>query len=106
MKLRRVLSTLILIFAVSLSSLCSAAALKYGDRGQDVKEIQDYLIAQNLLQASADGVYGTATVNAIKDFQSALGLEVDGVCGAETYKLLRAAAYNEIDITTYQPGDY
>ena len=98
--------TLILIFAVSLSSLCSAAALKYGDRGNDVKEIQSYLIAQNLLHAEADGVYGTATVNAIKDFQTALGLEVDGVCGAETYKLLRAAAYDEIDIANYTPGDY
>lgn len=106
MTLRRMVLTLILIFAVSLSSLCSAAALKYGDRGNDVKEIQSYLIAQNLLHAEADGVYGTATVNAIKDFQTALGLEVDGVCGAETYKLLRAAAYDEIDIANYTPGDY
>lgn len=106
MKLRRMILTLILIFAVSLSSLCSAAALKYGDRGKEVKEIQNYLIAQNLLHTAADGVYGSATVNAIKDFQAALGLEVDGVCGAETYKILRAAAFNEIDITTYKPGDY
>ena len=106
MKFKRMLWTLLLISAVSLSSLCSAAALKYGDRGDDVKEIQDYLIAQNLLHVSADGVYGVATVNAIKDFQSALGLEVDGVCGAETYKILRAAAFNEIDITTFRPGDY
>ena len=106
MKLRRVISTLILIFAVSFASLCSAATLKYGDRGSAVKEIQEYLIAQCLLHEAADGVYGTSTVNAIKDFQSALGLEADGVCGAETYKILRAAAYNEIDITTYKPGDY
>ncbi len=106
MKLKRMLGTLILVSAVCFSNLCSAATLKYGDRGNDVKEIQDYLIAQNLLHASADGVYGTATVNAIKDFQAALGLEVDGVCGEETYKILRAAAYDEIDITTYQPGDY
>ncbi len=106
MKVMRILWTLLLISAVSLSSLCSAAALKYGDRGAGVKEIQTYLIAQNLLQAAADGVYGTATVNAIKDFQSALGLEVDGICGAETYKILRAAAYDEIDITSWRPGDY
>ena len=106
MRLRRVLSTLILIFAVSVSSLCSAAALKYGDRGDAVKEIQSYLIAQNLLHVTADGVYGTATVNAIKDFQSALGLEADGVCGNETYRILRAAAFDEIDITTFKLGDY
>lgn len=106
MKLRRVVSTLILIFAVSLASLCSAAALKYGDRGKEVKEVQEYLIAQNLLHIAADGVYGSETVNAIKDFQSALGLEVDGVCGTMTYKILRAAAYDEIDINTFQLGDY
>lgn len=106
MKFRRILWTLLLISAVSLSSLCSAAALKYGDRGDDVKEIQTYLIAQNLLHVEADGVYGSATVQAIKDFQSALGLEADGVCGSETYKILRAAAFDQIDITTYAPGDY
>lgn len=106
MKFGRMLCALLIISAVSLSSLCSAAALKYGDRGDDVKEIQTYLIAQNLLHATADGVYGCATVDAIKDFQAALGLEVDGVCGAQTYKLLRAAAYDEIDVTTYKPGDY
>ena len=106
MKLRRVLATLILIFAVSLSNLCSAAALHYGDRGDEVKEIQEYLIAQNLLHVAADGVYGTETVNAIKDFQSALGLEVDGVCGNMTYRILRAAAFDEIDITTFKLGDY
>ena len=106
MKVRRILWTLLLIFAVSFSNLCSAAALKYGDKGDQVKEIQEYLIAQNLLHVAADGVYGSATVNAIKDFQTALGLEVDGVCGAETYKLLRAAAFDEIDVTTYKPGDY
>ncbi len=106
MKLRRILSALILISAVSLASLCSAATLKYGDRGDDVKEIQEYLIAQNLLHVSADGVYNQATVKAIKTFQSALGLAADGVCGAQTYKLLWAAAYDKIDVTTYKPGDY
>lgn len=106
MKFERILWTLLLISAMSLSSLCSAAALKYGDRGDEVKEVQTYLIAQSLLDTEADGVYGTATVNAVKDFQAALGLEVDGVCGAMTYKILRAAAYDEIDITTWKPGDY
>lgn len=106
MRLGRVVSTVILILAVCYSSICSAEALKYGDKGSHVKEIQVYLIAQNLLHVAVDGVYGTATVNAIKDFQSALGLEVDGVCGAETYKILRAAAFDEIDVTTWRPGDY
>lgn len=106
MKFKRILWTLLLISVVSLANICSAAALKYGDRGDSVKEIQEYLIAQCLLNEEADGVYGSSTVTAIKDFQEALGLEVDGVCGALTYKLLRAAAYDEIDVTNFKLGDY
>lgn len=106
MKLGRILATLILICAVSYFNVCSAAALKYGDRGDDVKEIQTYLIAQCLLQGEADGRYGSSTVKAIKDFQSALGLEADGVCGAITYKVLRAAAYDEIDIYNFSLNDF
>lgn len=106
MKVGRILLTVLVIFAVSFSSLCSAAALKYGDSGDEVKEIQEYLIAQNLLHIEADGVYGSSTVQAIKDFQSALGLEADGICGAETYKILRAAAYDQIDVMTFKLGDY
>ena len=106
MKLGRIFATLIVLVGVAFANICSAAALKYGDSGDDVKEIQDYLIAQCLLQDEADGFYGASTVNAIKDFQSALGLEADGVCGTVTYKVLRAAAYNEIDIYNFSLSDF
>lgn len=102
---KRFFWALVLISAVSLSSLCSAAALKYGDRGSEVAEIQSYLIAQCLLTGTADGEYGPATVNAIKNFQTALGLKVTGNCDAMTYKILRAAAYDQIDVTTWRVGD-
>ena len=106
MNLVRIFATLILIVTVAFANICSAAALKYGDRGDKVKEIQTYLIAQCLLQDEADGVYGSSTVEAIKDFQSALGLEADGVCGTVTYKVLRAAAYNEIDIYNFSLDEF
>ena len=106
MKLGRIFATLILIVTVAFANICSAAALKYGDKGDKVKEIQDYLIAQCLLQGEASGVYDSSTVNAIRDFQSALGLSVDGVCGAVTYKVLRAAAYDEIDIYNFSLSEF
>ena len=106
MNLGRIFATLILIVTVAFANICSAAALKYGDRGDDVKEIQTYLIAQCLLTDEADGVYGSSTVKAIKDFQSALGLDADGVCGAVTYKVLRAAAYDEIDIYNFSLDEF
>lgn len=79
----------------------ASAVVKLGDSGEEVKEVQVCLIAQELLSGEADGICGESTVQAIKDFQTAVGLPVDGVCGPETFRLLRAAAYGEIDITDF-----
>ena len=79
----------------------ASAAVKFGDVGEEVREVQVCLIAQELLNGEADGICGKATVQAIKDFQVAVGLPVDGICGSETFRLLRAAAYGEIDITDF-----
>ena len=106
MKLGRIFATLILILTVAYANVCSAAALKYGDRGDEVKEVQTYLIAQNLLQDEADGVYGASTAQAIKDFQTAMGLDADGVCGTITFKVLKAAAFNEIDIYNFSLNEF
>ena len=90
----------ILFFNAGVFSTASAA-VKLGDRGEEVREVQVCLIAQELLNGEADGVCGSATVNAIKEFQSAVGLPVDGICGEATFRLLHAAAYGEIDITNF-----
>ena len=79
----------------------ASAAVKLGDRGEEVREVQTCLIAQELLSGEADGVCGPATVEAIKEFQSAVGLPADGICGEATFRLLHAAAYGEIDITNF-----
>ena len=69
-------------------SICSAD-VQFGDKGAEVEEIQRLLIAKNFLTGVADGDFGEATKNALKDFQKSVGLEADGICGAETFKLLR-----------------
>ncbi|MCR5834715.1 MAG: peptidoglycan-binding protein [Selenomonadaceae bacterium] len=106
MQVARIIWTLVLVYAISIVNVCAAESYKSGDKGEVVREIQDCLIAQCLLSAAADGVYGPATVKAIQTFQSAIGLKATGICDEETYKILHAAAYNKIDITTYKPGDY
>lgn len=93
----------ILFFAAENFNMVSAA-VKLGDRGEEVREVQVCLIAQELLSGEADGVCGEATVAAIKSFQEAVGLPVDGICGEATFRLLRAAAYGEIDITDFMIG--
>ena len=65
-----------------------AAVLKQGDRGAQVEQVQQLLIARGLLTGAADGVYGDDTVEAIKIFQASVGLGADGICGDQTLNLL------------------
>ena len=81
------------------------AALKFGDRGQEVVELQQILIAKGLLNGKADGIYGSATVAAIERFQLTSGLEVDGICGTNTYNLL-VGNYDNGNSSDNSAGDY
>lgn len=56
--------------------------LKLGSRSNEVKALQEKL---NL---KADGIFGTITEEAVKDFQRSNGLEVDGIVGANTLSKL------------------
>lgn len=61
--------------------------LQLGDSGNQVKMLQTLLIANGFSCGAegADGDYGVNTFNAVKAFQEARGLEVDGLAGKETY---------------------
>lgn len=56
--------------------------LKLGSVGNEVKAIQEKL---NL---KIDGIFGSITEEAVKDFQRTNGLEVDGIVGANTLSKL------------------
>lgn len=60
---------------------------KEGDRGDLVVQIQDCLVQQGYLN-SITGEYDSATVAAVKAFQSANGLTPDGKCGTMTLQVL------------------
>jgi len=62
------------------------AEIRIGDRGSDVAEVQ------TILGIGADGRFGSVTLHAVEDFQSAHNLQPNGVVGANTWKALRAAA--------------
>ena len=62
--------------------------LRSGDSGDDVKILQKQLKALGYYTGSIDGKMGRNTVNALKAFQKANGLEDDGVAGKETYAIL------------------
>lgn len=60
------------------------AMLKRGDKGPSVKDLQFYL------KIRRDGDFGPATEKAVRAFQKAKGLKVDGLVGPATWKLLQA----------------
>ncbi len=63
--------------------------LRTGDKGDEVKDLQDALKAANIDCGTSDGDYGSATENAVKLLQSMkTGLEVDGVYTGETKDFL------------------
>ena len=63
--------------------------VEFGDKGTAVRKLQNQLIELGFMpKGSADGQYGYQTYNAVKDFQRANGLDVDGVAGPITLTYL------------------
>jgi len=61
---------------------------RMGDRGNDVKKLQQALKIVGYYGGNCDGVFGEATETAVKKFQKARGLSQDGVAGNVTITLL------------------
>jgi peptidoglycan hydrolase-like protein with peptidoglycan-binding domain len=62
--------------------------LTLGDQGQDVRQLQEVLARLGLYEGEETGEYDLLTREAVKAFQKAYCLAVDGVCGPDTCKLL------------------
>lgn len=63
------------------------------DTGDDVKNVQEALkqLGYNLSKYGSDGLIGSETTAAIKAFQEAKGLSIDGIVGPNTVKALQDA---------------
>lgn len=57
---------------------------KMGSRGEEVRQIQKVLKREGYYQGSVDGIYGSSTRNAVRSFQKAVGIDVDGIAGPKT----------------------
>ena len=62
--------------------------LRRDDSGENVAQLQEALIELGYLSGKADGNYGAKTEEAVKAFQKANGLGIDGSAGEETQKVL------------------
>ena len=68
--------------------------LKKGDANDAVKALQQRLISLGYLSGTADGVYGSQTYRAVKEFQKANALSADGVAGSQTITALNGSSGN------------
>ena len=72
---------------ICMASIASASSFRLGDQGNEIAEIQAALASQGY-DVTADGDFGPATQAAVQAFQSANGLDNDGLVGAMTYQAL------------------
>lgn len=67
----------------------STQTLRRGDQGQAVRNLQHTLIVgrylnEDLIHSEADGIFGSRTETAVREFQEKNGLTVDGIVGSAT----------------------
>lgn len=66
----------------------NSTEFKSGDENDKVKEIQEKLVELKYFSIEPTGYYGNYTVEMVKNFQLANGLEATGIVDEETYNLL------------------
>ena len=66
--------------------MATYTTLRNGSSGSDVKKLQQALVdaGYSVGSAGVDGIYGSATASAVKAYQKANGLSVDGIAGNQT----------------------
>jgi len=76
--------------------------LNPGTEGEAVRDLQQRLAGLGFETAPGEaGTYGDATVAAVRAFQTARGLRVDGICGRQTWSSLVEAGYRPGDRLLY-----
>ena len=88
---KRILNVFILMFlmlCLFLEINKTYAISRYGSTGSEVKQIQTKLKQWGYYDGKIDGIFGSKTLKAVKNFQSKNGLKVDGIVGNQTLSAL------------------
>ncbi len=75
-------------FLLWKDSLNLLRRLSSGSKGGHIKRLQDLLREAGTYRRLLTGVYDEETVLAVKEFQSSMGIEEDGIVGGQTLMLL------------------
>ena len=78
---------------------------KMGSRGEEVRQIQKVLKREGYYKGNVDGIYGTGTKNAVRNFQRAVGIAVDGIAGPKTLLYLGLSGGSSSGSGQYSSND-
>ncbi len=94
--------SVLLTASVFGTTVPAIAAMKVGDSGEQVVEVQRRLQELGYFKFKATGYYGSLTEDAVKHFQQNNGLVADGVIGSNTKSAL-SQVYPETPDPNTQP---
>jgi peptidoglycan hydrolase-like protein with peptidoglycan-binding domain len=83
--------------------LTSTPTLRNGSRGATVIDLQRRLATAGFSPGVADGIFGSHTDAAVRSFQRARGLSVDGIVGPQTWGALLGTSSNVPSADTPPP---
>ena len=99
------------IAALSLALLLGAqrdalAAVYWGERGAQVRQVQSKLAQWDYYDGPIDGVFGQETYDAVVRFQKKNGLTADGVAGEKTLAAMGISSARAVSASAASSGSY
>lgn len=85
--------------------MATYSQVKKGSKGSSVEELQK-LLNQNGYSLSVDGVFGSNTQAAVRDYQRKNGLAVDGIVGNNTWSSLTGGSAPSLNPTTNSTANW
>ena len=78
---------------------------KYGSTGNEVKTLQQKLKDLGFYKGSVDGIFGSQTQTAVRNFQRSVGITADGIAGSTTLLYLGLGGSSSSPTTQYSSSD-
>jgi cell wall-associated NlpC family hydrolase len=91
MKKTILIMALVIAGMIGSASVAQARTLRAGSSGSKIRLLQSELQALNYPVGSVDGIYGSTTKAAVREFQREVHLTADGILGPQTQRALKKA---------------
>ncbi|GEC89035.1 spore cortex-lytic enzyme [Brevibacillus brevis] len=76
----------------------AATQIQPGSVNGDVWDLQYRLQMLGYYNGKMDGIYGANTAKAVRQFQKAYGLRIDGITGPNTWRVLKKVSVNKAEM--------